>query len=190
MRNVHGERPAVPRPGQPSATILQSAVCRTTGIPRPCPSLFYFPGLHSRPVWSRADALKAFPWLNEMEKEENVAALRREYEALVQNGIESDYSTKDLNRAGGEHKMHSGNVFRSCAEFRYSACTFKTRIVMLTLLIQSNNTKSNQIKSGEWSWHTFISKGVAQDKVASTCPVTSRLLTEVTRNVPAPPCSG
>jgi hypothetical protein len=45
-----------------------------------------------------------------MEKEETVAALRREYEALLRNGIDSDYSTKDPNRAGGEHKMHSGET--------------------------------------------------------------------------------
>jgi len=97
------------RSGPASATLLQSAVCKTNAVPRPCPTLFYFPGLHARPVWSRQDSISAFPWLVDMEKEENVAAMRREYAALVQDGVVSDYSTKDPNRAGGEHKMHAGD---------------------------------------------------------------------------------
>jgi hypothetical protein len=37
---------------QPMAQLLQSAVCKTNAKFRPSPSLFYFPGLTSAPVWS------------------------------------------------------------------------------------------------------------------------------------------
>jgi len=111
---------------------LQSAILRTTATPRPQPTLFYLPGLEARPLWSApnarasggyddgtttdvpeaatapAPASVAFPWLAELGRAENVAAMASEYEGLVASGVPSDYSTKDSTREGGEHKMHKG----------------------------------------------------------------------------------
>ena len=141
------------RPSAPpvEAAIFQSAVCRTTAVPRPSPSLFYFPGLRAASLWSRAEELRpaevppkacadeALPWLQELEKPENVESMRREFEALRAANVESDYSTKDASREGGEHKMHHG----------------------------------------EWSWNTWISKGARQESFEERCPETARLLSSI-----------
>ena len=37
---------------RPMAQLLQSAICKTNSKFRPNPSVFYFPGLTSAPVWS------------------------------------------------------------------------------------------------------------------------------------------
>ncbi|CAN0083195.1 unnamed protein product [Ectocarpus sp. 12 AP-2014] len=84
-----------------AATIVKSAICRTrTSVHRPNPTMFYFPGLSSRP-WHDPASL---PWCQEMEK--NVPAIRAEYENLVhKKKAASDY---DTGGDGGEHKLHSG----------------------------------------------------------------------------------
>jgi hypothetical protein len=131
-------RKRVPKPTpHAAATILQSACLRTTATPRPQPTLFHLAGLEARPLWSaqnarasggfddgsappddstatneKTPASLAFPWLSELARPENVEAMTSEYEALVADGVPSDYSTKDSSREGGEHKMHKGK--RGC----------------------------------------------------------------------------
>jgi len=129
-------RKRVPKPTpHAAATILQSACLRTTATPRPQPTLFHLAGLEAKPLWSAQNARAsggfddgsappedstaatnentpanlAFPWLSELGRPENIDAMTSEYEALVADGVPSDYSTKDSSREGGEHKMHKGN---------------------------------------------------------------------------------
>lgn len=80
----------------PLATLVQSAVCRTRVRQRPAPSLFYFPGLTSKPVW---DA-KLFSWKEEIEQNLNTFVM--EYKQLKAAQPGSDYVTQE------EHKLHSG----------------------------------------------------------------------------------
>jgi aspartyl/asparaginyl beta-hydroxylase (cupin superfamily) len=80
----------------PLATILQSAVCRTRVRQRPAPSLFYFPGLTSKPVWDS----KLFTWKEEIER--NLNTFVAEYKQLKANQPGSDYVTQE------EHKLHAG----------------------------------------------------------------------------------
>ena len=100
--------------GPAKAMIFQTGVLRTQALPhRPCPTLFFFPGLRSMPVWDAEDEAlatdKRFRWLQDIQQPEVIAALSREHAALVRAGVPSDYSTRDGTRETGEHKMHSGD---------------------------------------------------------------------------------
>jgi len=87
------------------AMIFKSAVLRTSrqGL-RPAPSMFYLPGVETRPWWPtghKNGGEKLFPWLAEMK--ENVAVVRDEFQSLLDIGRPSDYDTKH------EHsQLHSG----------------------------------------------------------------------------------
>jgi aspartyl/asparaginyl beta-hydroxylase (cupin superfamily) len=78
------------------ATILQSAVCRTRVKHRPAPSLFYFPGLSSRPIFEPSQ----FSWTTELESKRDV--ILEEYKKLRAVNPKSDYTTME------EHKLHEG----------------------------------------------------------------------------------
>ncbi|CAM9560723.1 unnamed protein product [Choristocarpus tenellus] len=82
-----------------TATILQSAICRTRAARfRPKPTMFYFPGLSSNP-WHDPRGQK---WCHDLES--NVQTIKAEYSNLVRGkGVQSDYDVKDQ-----EHKLHSG----------------------------------------------------------------------------------
>jgi aspartate beta-hydroxylase len=87
-----------------AATIVQSAMCRTTSstIARPRPTLFFFPGLTARPRW---DAAKV-PWYDHLRAA--APSMAAEYVAMA-SSQPSDYTTADGTRDGGEHKLHSGS---------------------------------------------------------------------------------
>ena len=78
------------------ATILQSAVCRTRVKHRPAPSLFFFPGLSTQPVFDPS----LFSWTKELESKRDV--ILEEYKALRAKHPNSDYGSKE------EHKLHEG----------------------------------------------------------------------------------
>ena len=78
------------------ATILQSAVCRTRVKSRPAPSLFYFPGLSSKPVWDT----NQFSWAPQLTS--NYNTILSEYKTLRASRSGSDYVTQE------EHKLHTG----------------------------------------------------------------------------------
>lgn len=78
------------------ATILQSAVCRTRVKHRPAPSLFYFPGLSTKPVFD----VSQFTWAKELESKKD--AILQEYKTLRAKKPDSDYATME------EHKLHEG----------------------------------------------------------------------------------
>lgn len=80
-----------------AATLIQSAICKTTSIARPAPSLFYFPGLVSKPVHSASD-FKFYDILRQ-----NIDVLRDEYTALRK------ISTSDYSMTSNEHKLHQGS---------------------------------------------------------------------------------
>lgn len=94
-----------------SAMVFQSSLlrCGPPGSPelpfRPNPTLFLFPGLESRPVWTQRD-LERYPDVEGFVSalRENAPAIRKEYLALRQGGgSASDY-------AAGEHeKLHCGD---------------------------------------------------------------------------------
>lgn len=79
------------------ATVLQSAICRTKVRHRPAPSMFYFPGLTTDPVF----APNHFPVTDVLEQ--NFDVILKEYKNLRASKIAgSDYLSND------EHKLHSG----------------------------------------------------------------------------------
>jgi aspartyl/asparaginyl beta-hydroxylase (cupin superfamily) len=86
------------RKGKKMANLFKSAICVTNKAYRPYPSLFYFPGLTSKPVWKK----EAFPLISDC-LIANYQTILNEYLTLVNNNTESDYSTST-----GDHKLHSG----------------------------------------------------------------------------------
>lgn len=81
----------------PLATLIKSAICKTSVRPRPQPSLFVFPGLGAKPVHDPRD----FPQLAALE--DNYEAIKEEYLALRRAKLPSDFDTsKD------EHRLHEG----------------------------------------------------------------------------------
>jgi hypothetical protein len=82
------------------ADIVQSAVCKTNIISRPVPSLFYFPGLNTRPVFPT----EAFPFADELQAK--MPVILEEYEQMkaLSTSQSSDYKIiKD------EHELHKGD---------------------------------------------------------------------------------
>lgn len=89
-----------PHVRQTAAKIIQSAVCRTNTFHRPNPTLFYFPGLNTGPVWHKnqfADISAAL--------QKNYDCIVKEYNTLKAAQSQSDYdsSTEDQHS-----KLHSG----------------------------------------------------------------------------------
>lgn len=82
-----------------SATLLQSAICKTNVFHRPSPTLFYFPGLNTRPVWPS----DLFPDIVSALKD-NHHEILGEYESLVKNRPKSDYEVEDQH-----NKLHKGS---------------------------------------------------------------------------------
>ena len=80
-----------------AATIIKSGMCRTTAKLRPSPSLFYFPGLTSRPFW---DA-NQFGFCRRLEA--SAADICEEFERLRAEGPPSDYEV-----GRDEHTLHKG----------------------------------------------------------------------------------
>lgn len=79
------------------ANILKTGVCRTSAAYRPAPSLFYFPGLTSKPWHDPAD----FAWAKSLRK--NFPLIKAEYLAIREAKLESDYLVGQ-----GEHTLHQG----------------------------------------------------------------------------------
>lgn len=82
-----------------AATILQSAICKTNAAHRPSPSMFYFPGLNTRPVWSS----DLFPDIVKSLKD-NHEVITQEYKTLIKNRPTSDYEAEDQHK-----KLHKGS---------------------------------------------------------------------------------
>ena len=65
-----------------NAMIYKSGILRTgvVHMHRPCPSLFYFPGLRSMPIWKPEDRVgdKHFAWVKDIEN--NIDIIRQEYD--------------------------------------------------------------------------------------------------------------
>uniref|UniRef100_A0A7R9UC58 Aspartyl/asparaginy/proline hydroxylase domain-containing protein n=1 Tax=Pinguiococcus pyrenoidosus TaxID=172671 RepID=A0A7R9UC58_9STRA len=91
-----------------SATIIQSALCRTTAKFRPSPSLFFFPGLRQQPVYD-ADELQrtssgswaCFQWLQALKAGHE--QIKGEYLRLQAAQVPSDYLVGEQ-----EHQLHEG----------------------------------------------------------------------------------
>lgn len=83
----------------PQATIVRSAVLRTSAAQRPYPSLFYYPGLRSRAMW-KAD-YDTFPWLKTIK--DNINVIQKEYEEAMK-ALPNDYVP-----GSDEQKLHSGS---------------------------------------------------------------------------------
>eukprot|EP01041_Mallomonas_annulata_P013499 gene13499-28638_t len=81
-----------------SATIIKSAICKTNAFPRPNPSLFYFPGLRSMPIYPPDN----FQTISNILKLNHTHILN-EYNHLQNIGYSSDYEMKP-----DEHKLHQG----------------------------------------------------------------------------------
>ena len=84
-------------PNASPATLKRSALLRTTReAQRPSPSLFFLPGLTSKPFWNASD----FPWYNKILP--SIPNILSEYKALSASRP-SDYGTED------DHKLHEGS---------------------------------------------------------------------------------
>lgn len=85
-----------------SATILKSAICKTNSFPRPCPGLFYFPGLNSSPVYST-------------EIFENITTvLRQNYKDILDEYnsnliLSATHNDSDYKIRNDEHQLHTGS---------------------------------------------------------------------------------
>jgi len=79
------------------ARILASKICKTVGFHRPFPSLFYFPGLISKPYHDS----QSFPFLGLLQKNYNV--IRKEYE-----DNKDRYKVNDWQEGEDEHKLEAG----------------------------------------------------------------------------------
>ena len=103
-----------------AATLIKSAICRTSARHRPAPSLFYFPGLSSRPLFNPTDfavsaALRA-----------NAATILSEYQTLRAVSPASDYDTSG---AEADHTLHEGGkwdwnsyVIKGKRQAHFAAC--------------------------------------------------------------------
>ena len=78
-----------------NATIIQSALCKTRVRHRPLPSIFFFPGLNTNPIFdnSQISIAKALA--------EKTSIIREEYLQLKSKRPVDSYDT-------GEHKLHQG----------------------------------------------------------------------------------
>ena len=85
-----------------SATIVKSAICRTTARFRPSPSLFFFPGLKSSPYWNA----RSFPWVAQLEAATD--EIRGEFLALRAAGEQAGGRTSDYATGTDEHTLHDG----------------------------------------------------------------------------------
>ncbi|TFJ85380.1 hypothetical protein NSK_003339 [Nannochloropsis salina CCMP1776] len=83
------------------ATIIKSGMLKTNAgvLPRPSPSLFYFPGITSKPVHNATQ----FHWARVLEEE--YATIKQEFMGLKSLQIDSDYKRQD-----GEHSLHHGST--------------------------------------------------------------------------------
>ena len=81
-----------------NANILKSAICRTNLIPRPNPTLFYFPGINNcQPKW---DNSKFENLTNSLQN--NFDIILQEYKQLKSSkNTQNDYIS-------GDHKLHDG----------------------------------------------------------------------------------
>lgn len=92
-----------------NAALMRSAILRTRirHISRPVPSLFYFPGIESKPIHSHTgNSTNDFPFIQTLIDNHDVIV--DEYKKLREyndskTGKQSDY---ELNK--GEHELHSG----------------------------------------------------------------------------------
>mmetsp|Transcript_6839 Transcript_6839/g.10277 ORF Transcript_6839/g.10277 Transcript_6839/m.10277 type:complete len:174 (+) Transcript_6839:82-603(+) len=81
------------------ADIVQSAMCKTFIIPRPMPSIFFFPGLHAQPLYEN----KHFEFTNILKKRTSI--IIKEYEKWHSKpSTVSDYKLKT-----DEHTLHKGS---------------------------------------------------------------------------------
>jgi aspartyl/asparaginyl beta-hydroxylase (cupin superfamily) len=80
------------------ACLFQSAILRTKLVPRPAPSVFFYPGLNSKPIYDPSEF--AF---SEILKA-NEKSLLQEYQKIVESRLpQSDYNLKP-----DEHSLHEG----------------------------------------------------------------------------------
>lgn len=85
-----------------TATIIQSAICKTRVYPRPAPTIFYYPGLNTKPIISSSN----FPLHTKILKD-NYDIILNEYIQL-RDSIKKEFKTSDYNLKNEEHKLHNG----------------------------------------------------------------------------------
>jgi len=87
------------------ANLFASRLLRVPGAHRPNPSLFYYPGLTSKP-WHERDASWVRPWCGMLEAA--TADILSEYEAVRALGLPSDYEY-DQSEHASSTKLHTGS---------------------------------------------------------------------------------
>ena len=92
-----------------SAQLFKSAICRTNCIPRPNPTLLFFPGLDNRhsviPNSMFPDITKSL--------QSNYDVILQEFLNLKSIGANNDYDV-------GDHKLHEGDwKWHSCKKFNW-----------------------------------------------------------------------
>lgn len=79
------------------AALVKSAILKTKLVPRPTPTVFYFPGLNTKPIFDPA----AFEFTDILKTNEKI--LLQEYQQLANLQIKSDYDLRP-----DEHALHEG----------------------------------------------------------------------------------
>lgn len=123
-----------------TAKLLQSTVCRTNAVHRPVPSLFFFPGLNTQPVWPNSK----FPFVELLRS--NYHHILEEYNQLSkQNG--SDYLIDDQKLHNGKWDWHS-YVSKGKRNAHFAATCPKTTEILESL---------TEIKTGKLMTNTPFS---------------------------------
>ena len=96
------------------AGLFASRVLRVPGAARPAPSLFYYPGLTSKP-WHDRSAGWCAPWIDALEAA--TPAITQEYQKLRASGVPSDYEAEANDHATlhtGESEWHWASLIDRC----------------------------------------------------------------------------
>ena len=134
------------------ATIIQSGLCRTRCRHRPAPSLFYFPGLSSRPVWSEPAPFS----LITQRLQDNFGHILNEYNSM-------------------RHFMHDKDVH---PRVNNSTNTPTDKVSIKSDYDANNNER--KLHHGGWDWNSYLLKGVRQQSFAVSCPKTTETLESFT----------
>ncbi|KAJ1416928.1 Aspartyl/Asparaginyl beta-hydroxylase-domain-containing protein [Ochromonadaceae sp. CCMP2298] len=152
------------------ATILQSAVLRTKVKHRPAPSLFYFPGLSTEPVFDP----KRFPCAEQLRAA--YPQVLQEYIQLRQKGAGSDYDTGMGKEEHKEHKLHAGQWdWNSYIIKGERQADFAVHCPQTVSLLESIDSPSALMRDTPFSFAFFSTLHPASSIAAHTGPCNLRI---------------
>lgn len=135
------------------ATIVQSGLCKTIHRHRPTPSLFFFPGLTSKPVWNPHD----IPFKH------ITSALQTGFQDILQEyvNLRSKVDPQDVSAALAADSSQSKHTHQSNSAIKSDYDT---------------KNEKNKLHHGNWDWNSYLLKGVKQSQFEQSCPKTTKIL--------------